>query len=428
MNDRPAAFSALDDVRVLDLAGEEAVYCTKLLADLGANVIRVEPPGGSPIRRRPPFVGDRPGAEAGILHLYFNTSKRGITLNLETADGREIFRRLAAGADVVVESFPVGHLAGLGLAYDDLVKVKPDLVMTSVTGFGQTGPHAEWLTSDLVAVAMSGIMTLAGFPDLPPHRPYASQAFYCGGVEAAIGTLMAITSRDLSGEGEHVDVSLQESLSMAQETAMQGWDFQKSNRRRAGAGVRIGVSGLSECKDGHVFSLIGLSGAGAPVAEFVRWMAEDGMGGDLASNGVLAQLEEMARVPRGTPGLAERMTAMRDNIGRVSAVARGFFESKAKQELYVEGQAHGFLIGPVNTPKDLVESEQLQDRGWFVDLPHPELGTTIKMPGLPYRLMDSPASLRRRAPLLGEHNFEIYGNELGLTSAEMASMRSAGVI
>ncbi len=419
--------SAFDDVRVLDLTGEMGAYCTKLLADLGADVIRVEPPAGDAIRSRGPFVRDVPATESSLLHLYFNTSKRGITLNLESVDGRALFKRLVERADIIVESFAPGYLGSLGLGYDDLTKVKPDVILTSITGFGQTGPHAEYVSSDIVGVAMSGSMTLAGFADLPPYRPYASQGYLCASMEGAIGTLMALTYRDLQGEGQWVDVSMQESLSMCQETAMQTWDFQKLNRRRGGAGLRIGISGLNECEDGYVFTMIGIGGAGAPISDFVKWMDEEGKAGDLIETGVMSQFEAAASLPRGTPGQMERLVAMRENILKVGALATDFLMSHTKQELYEEGQARGFLMGPANTPKDLVESRQLNARNWFVELPHPELGLTVKMPGVPYRLMDSPARLRRRAPLLGEDNVEVYA-ELGLSKTELTGLRSAGVI
>jgi benzylsuccinate CoA-transferase BbsE subunit len=420
---------ALDDVRVLDLAGEEGIYCTKLLADLGADVIRVEPPGGSAIRSRAPFAGDEPGPERGLLHLYFNTSKRSVTLNLETEDGRDLFKRLVATADVVVESFKPGYLAGLGLSYDDLVRVKPDIILTSVTGFGQTGPHAGWEWSDLVDIAMSGIMTMSGFIDREPYRPVASQAYYCGGVEAAQATLLAVLHRDVSGEGQAIDVSIQESLSMAQETAMQTWDFlHRARRRVGGAETAVRLGGLQECADGYVFTMIGLAGAGAPLADFVRWMDEKGHAGELISGGSLTQLEDAAGAGRAAlrdPALMMRMQGL---IGTVMMQAQEFWHSLPKEEAYVDGQLRGFLIGAANDPRDIVENAQHNARGWFRDVPHPELGRDVKFPGPPYHLADSPARVRRRAPILGEHNAEVYGGELGLTADQLATLRSLGAI
>jgi crotonobetainyl-CoA:carnitine CoA-transferase CaiB-like acyl-CoA transferase len=420
--------SAFDDLRALDLAGEEAVYCTKLLADLGADVIRVEPPGGSDIRKLGPFVGDVADGERSIQHLYFNTSKRGITLDITTPEGRDLLLRLAAKADVVVESFKPGRMASLGLGYDDLRRARPDIILTSVTGFGQTGPHSGWEWSDLVDVAMSGILTLSGFVDRPPYRPYPSQAYYCGSVEAAIGTLLAVTARDVQGEGQWIDVSIQESLSMAQETAMQTWDFLHRARRRAGGveqAIRLG--GLQEVADGYVFAMIGLAGAGAPLSAFVEWMDEEGAAGDLVESGVLADLKEIAASGRGAardPALLQRMQG---HIGKVADQAKVFMKSRPKREVYIRGQQHGFLIGAANDPRDIVESEQLIARGWFQEVPHPELGMTIKFPGSPYHISDCPARVRRRAPLLGEHNAEVYG-EAGVSDGELAALKARGVV
>jgi crotonobetainyl-CoA:carnitine CoA-transferase CaiB-like acyl-CoA transferase len=170
------------------------------------------------------------------------------------------------------------------------------------------------------------------------------------------------------------------------------------------------------------------SGAGGSLVDVIRWMDAEGRAGDLIEGGVLAAFEEAATIPRGAPGLAERMAALRDHMGKVAEVAKDFFLSHPKQELYESGQAYGLLIGPANDPKDLVESPQLNAREWFIDLPHPELGMAITMPSVPYRLTDSPARLRRRSPLLGEHNLEVYEGELGITREQLSQLRSSGVI
>lgn len=164
----------LGDIRVLDLTDQKGVYCTKLLADLGADTIKIEKPGGDPMRRVGPFFHDESDPEKSLYWFHFNTSKRGITLNLETADGREILKRLAGSADVVVETFPPGHLAEIGLGYSVLRQLNPRLVLTSITPFGLTGPHRDFKGSDLIAQAMGGLMYLAGFPEDPPHKLHGS--------------------------------------------------------------------------------------------------------------------------------------------------------------------------------------------------------------------------------------------------------------
>jgi crotonobetainyl-CoA:carnitine CoA-transferase CaiB-like acyl-CoA transferase len=308
------------------------------------------------------------------------------------------------------------------------VKVKPDIVLTSITGFGQTGPHAGWAWSDLVDVAMSGIMTMSGFIDREPYRPYPSQAYYCGGVEGAMGALFALTGRDLHGEGQWVDVSIQESLSMAQETAMQTWDFlHRARRRVGGAETTIRLGGLQEVADGYVFAMIGLAGAGAPVSEFVKWMDREGQAGELVSSGILADLEEVAGSGRAALRDPALMMKMQRHLGTVMDQATGFWKGMPKQKAYAEGQGHGFLIGAANDPRDIVESEQLNERNWFQDVPHPELGKTIRFPGAPYHLTDTPARVRRRAPLVGEHNLEVYG-EIGLSADQISALKAKGAI
>ena len=169
--------SALGDLRVLDLAGETGVYASKLLADLGADVIRIEPPDGDPLRDVPPFFHDVRAADHSLTFFHLNTNKRSVTLDFTKPRGRALFERLVKSADVVIESYTPGYLDGMGLGYDGLCKIRPDIVLTSITGFGQGGPHARWAWSDIVGVAMSGMMTLAGDKDDPPNRPYGNQGY-----------------------------------------------------------------------------------------------------------------------------------------------------------------------------------------------------------------------------------------------------------
>src|SRR3989337_2249274 len=195
----PRQPSALDDVRVLDLSGEMGLYCPKLLADLGADVLKIEPPGGDPARRVGPFYHDEIDPEKSLAFFNLNTSKRSVTLNLEDEDGRNLFRRLVATTDAVVESFTPGYLDGLGLGYEGLCRIRPDIILTSITGFGQWGPHAHYKSPDIVSVAMSGIMWLAGDPQDPPNRPYNDQAYTSASIVAATATLMALYHRDVTG-------------------------------------------------------------------------------------------------------------------------------------------------------------------------------------------------------------------------------------
>jgi benzylsuccinate CoA-transferase BbsE subunit len=429
----------LSDVRVLELPGAVGAYCGKLLADLGADVIKVEPPGGDPSRRIPPFFHDDPHPEKSLYFFAFNTSKRSITLDMATADGRVLLRRLAQRADVVIDSFPPGHMDALGLGYESLRQGNPGLIYCSITGFGLWGPHASYKASDLIAVAMSGMMYLAGFPEDPPNRPYGDQSHYCASVQAAAGILTALLHRDRTGQGQVVEVSMQEALAMNQETAMQYWDLRQELRRRQGEGRRLpsgewfrvpGI-GTYECADGHVYLMIGVPGFGAPISVLIQWMAEEGMAGDLTSpewQDVFSRLDLRLLVQLYQGADVSAAQEWLPRFRHVDGIIERFVRTKRKQELYEEGQRRGLLVAPVNTPRDVLDNRQLNERGFFVTVEHPELGAAIRYPGPPYRLHGTPARIWRRPPRIGEHNREVYLDELGLTEAELASLAGAGVI
>ena len=207
--------TALADIRVLELTGPIGTYCTKLLADLGADVIRVEPPGGDPGRHVAPFVRNTPDVDTSIPFLFLHGNKRSVTLDLETADGRALFRDLAARTDVVVESFAPGYLDRLGLGYRDLAARNPGVIVTSISPFGQNGPYRDFKGTDLVGVAMGGLLRLCGFLGRAPDRPGGNQAYMLAGLHGSNGTLLALFHRDLTGEGQHVDVSMQQAVFMA---------------------------------------------------------------------------------------------------------------------------------------------------------------------------------------------------------------------
>ncbi len=424
--------SALEDVRILDLAGEMGLYCTKLLADLGADVIKIEPPGGDPARRVGPFYHDQVHPEKSLYFFNLTTSKRSITLNLEHEDGRNLFRRLVPSAAVVVESFPPDYLDRLGLGYEGLSRIRPDIILTSITGFGQWGPHAPYKSPDIVAVAMSGIMYLAGDPEDPPNWPYGNQAYICASIAAAMGTLTALYHRDLTGEGQHVDVSAQEALSIAQETAMQTWDMTKRLRSRTGlrGALPVTIPGMGPypCRDGHVFCFVGTPG-GAPWTELLHWMVDEGKAEDLTSEpyaGIIAQLNM-----RFLTMLVLAPDQVKDtfpHLQHIDDVLRRFLAGKTKMEAYEQGQGRRLLMGIVSTPRDLAENPQLRHRDYFQRVHHGELGDTLTYPGPPVRLSATPWAIRRRPPLIGEHNEEVYGGELGLSKEELAALEAAGAI
>jgi benzylsuccinate CoA-transferase BbsE subunit len=428
-DDTPAA---LDDIRVLDLAGEMGQYCTKLLADLGADVIKVEPPGGDPARNLPPFYHDEPDPQKSLYWLNLNTSKRSVTLNIEDPEGRKLLERLVATADVVVESFQPGYLDGLGLGYEGLGRIKPDIVLTSITGFGQTGPYARYKAPDIVGVAMAGIMWLAGDPRDPPNAPPWRQGYISASITAAVGTLVALYHRDVHGEGQHVDVSMQEALSIAQETAMQYWDMLQMLRNRTGPGTILPVIipgiGVYECRDGYVYAFVGTPG-GAPWSDLLQWMIDEGAAEDLTQepyhdvcmNLNMPFLTGLMREPAALPA---KMQA----LNHIDEVLRRFTAGKGKWEMYEGAQRRRLLFGIVSTPEDIAKNPQLQHRQWLTSVEHPDLQDTLQYPGPPYRLSERPWAIRRRPPLLGEHNVEVYLGELGMKRDDLERLRATGAI
>ncbi|MEE9491309.1 MAG: CoA transferase, partial [Dehalococcoidia bacterium] len=202
----------LDRYRVLDLTDDRGALCGKTLAELGADVIKVERPGGDPSRNIGPFYQDTPDPEKSLNWFAFNLNKRGITLNIETKDGQEIFKKLVKTADFVIESFSPGYLDKLGLGYSALSEVNPRIILTSITPFGQTGPYSNYNASDLITMSMSGYVYICGDSDRPPVRFSSDQSYYQASLQASVGTLIAHHYRELGGEGQHVDVSIQESM------------------------------------------------------------------------------------------------------------------------------------------------------------------------------------------------------------------------
>ncbi len=428
MNDQE---TLLGDIRVLDLSDEKGVYCAKLLADLGADVLRVEPPSGHPMRSIGPFVHDKPDPEKSLYWFHFNTSKRGITLNLENADGRELFKRLVKTADVMVETYAPGYLEEIGLGYALLKDLNPKLILTSITPFGQTGPYRDFKGSDMVAQAMGGLMFLAGFPEDPPYRIGASQAYHSASVQATVGTMIALYARELNGEGQQVDVSLQESILMALENTLGHFDMREEIRTRMGREDPVvpGI-GVYPCKDGHIFAQV-VAGFGAGWDVIVDWMDSENMAGDLKDPKwdevweLTTNFRSLVALTRDPPRLIAKLQQFAD----INALVKNFLARKTKHQIYDEASDRRIMMVPVQTVKDLVESPQLDALNYFRDVEHRELGMTLKYPGPPYyHISETPWHISRRAPQIGEHNLEVYEKELGLSDEQIAFLKQEGII
>jgi len=416
--------SLLGGCRVLDLTDEKGPLCGKLLGDLGADVIKIEPPGGDPARNIGSFYKDVPHPEKSLLWFSTNLHKRGITLNIETPDGREIFRRLVETADFVVESFEPGYMESLGLGYSELEKANPRTIMTSITPFGQTGPYAHYKTTDLVGIAMGGMVRIFGELDRPPNRISVPQFYFLGGLHGAVGSMVAYYHRELTGEGQHVDVSCQQAVVLSLMIVAEIWEMIGFNYRgmgpylgsaRPGAPPYI-VRMVYPCKDGHVFFVLG-GGVQAALAESARSLVE------------MANREGMALELKGHAWeKMDSLTTTNEFLSMAADAFQAFFLTKTKEELFDAALEKGLLLGPITTMKDIVESPQFAARGFWEEVEHHELGETITYPGYPIKMSETPYRVQRRAPLIGEHNKEIYENELGYSREEMVILKNRGII
>lgn len=412
--------SLLDPYRALDLTGEPGFLCGRILGDLGADVVKIERPGGDPSRNIAPFYHDDPDPEKSLYWFVFNANKRGITLDITTADGQAIFKKLVSTAHFVLESFPPGYLDALGLGFAALRKVNPRLVMTSITPFGQAGPYKDYRGPDIVAMAMGGLMYLCGDPDRPPVRISFPQAYANGGTQAAAGTMIAHYHREITGEGQQVDVSLQESVAPTIYNARLFWEFKKVNIRRAGP-YRAGQGSLTvqrlnyPCRDGYVaFVLFGGALGAATNRKLVEWMDGDGMAPDFMKT---KDWEKW-----------DFAVITQDELDRYEKPITEFFKKHTKKELFQEALRRRIMLYPVSTAQDIFEDPQLEARGFWAQVKHSELGVTLTYPGAFARFSEAPCGIRRRAPLIGEHNEEIYLKEMGMSRDELVLLKQGGVI
>ena len=411
----------LSPYRVLDLSNELGFLCGKILGDLGADVIKIEPPGGDPARRFGPFYGDQPDPEKSLFWFGFNNNKRGITLNLESARGRELFAQLVAKADFVIETFTPGYLDSLNLGYTALAKINSRLVLTSITPFGQTGPYSKFKASDIEIMALSGCMSLTGDPDRPPLRVTFPQSYGWTGSYAAMGALTAHYHRELTGEGQQVDVSAQACLLWAFSHAHTFWDLNRQVEKRAGSfmtgrsitGAKMRV--FWPCQDGYLNFIIYGGEAGRRTNQaLVEWMDSKGMAPDSLKQKDWKAFD-IAQVGQ-------------EEIDRMEEPIESFFKGVTKAEFFKEVVKRQMLGYPVASVKEIFADPQHEARSFWQTIEHPELQTSFEYPGGFAKFSDGACQIWRRAPLIGEHNQEIYGQELGMSPAQIAELKKQGVI
>ncbi|MBI2906606.1 MAG: CoA transferase [Chloroflexi bacterium] len=405
--------SCLAGLKILDLTHHIAgPYCTALLAGFGAEVLKIERPStGDHARAVGPFPDDRPHPEKSGLFLHLNAGKRSITLNLKTATGRDILKRLAREYDVVVESFAPRVMPGLGLSYETLAGLNPRLIVTSLSNFGQDGPYRDWKAQDITEYALGGLMYVIGDPDREPLKSGGSQAQYQAGLVAAIGTMAALNCRDVSGLGQHVDISIMESVLNLVARLMTIYFYEGVNglrngsrymRRSDSCHTRNHPTGIYPCKDGY----IGLAAQTQAQWESLCVMMEradlltDERFKDASSRGVHAD--------------------------EVDAIIADWLKDKSPGDAFELGGSCRVPFGIVNSIADLFDDAQLRERAYFQEVEHAVAGK-LRYPGAPFRMAES-AWRPGRAPLLGEHNEETFCQRLGYSRQDLVRLRQAGII
>ncbi len=409
----------LNHLRALDLTDDKGFLCGKILADLGVNVIKVERPGGDPSRRIGGFWGGTPDPEKSLYWFAYNSNKKGITLDIENAKGRELFKKLVSTADFVIESFPPGYLDNLGIGYSHFSKIDKRIIWASITPFGPEEPYRNFKDSDIVVMGMSGTLYQTGESDGPPVHISLPQACLHAGADAAVGCMIAYYHREKTGEGQLVDVSMQQSAAWFQANAVPTYELNGAILKRAGAfrggmSKSVGQRQVWRCKDSHVFfNVIGGRTGAKTLSSLVAWMDEEKMATDFLLNMDWDNFD--------------MFTVTREEMDKISQPVGEFFLKHTSKELLKGAVPRGVSIGPLSGMQDLLDDECLNDRRFWTEIEHPELGTGITYPKEFIRSTEMDCSTRFRAPLIGEHNAEIY-QEIGLSGQEVAVLKQAGVI
>lgn len=391
MNKPENSNSALSGERVLDLTDEKGMLCARLLADMGAEVIRVEKTGAD--------WSKKPSFEAN------NLGKRSVTLNLEAKTGQELFRRLVKTAAILIESYPPGYLEALGLGYTELSQINPRLIMASITNFGQSGSYRDYKSDDMVAAALGGEMSVCGEPALPPLKPFGQQSYYSAGLFTAIGILLALWQRHTSNKGQYLDISIQECVTATLDHVLVRYFYQGVVAKRQGSLYWNNAFRIFPCRDGHILLSIFQQWT-----ILVEWLESEGMAEDLTDK-----------------KWRDRETQI-EQLDHIIEVLEQWTKSHTVAELVEKGQLMRFPWAEVTSITQLMDSPQLEERHFFVEVEHPESGKKFKLPGVPCKLSRSPWRVGSHIAACGEHNMEVYHGELGLAEPEIEALVREGVI
>ena len=427
----PAAIGegALSDLRVIELTSERGAFAGKLMADMGADVIAVEAPGGDATRSYPPFLDDEPGPERSLYWWHYNTSKRGITLDLQSERGRELFRELVKGADVLIECEDPGRMAEWGLDYADLKALRADLIMVSITPFGRSGPRCDEPATDLTILAGGGPAWSCGYDDhsLPPVRGGGNQGYQTGCHFAVLSALVALLVRHETGVGQHIDVNMHAASNVTTEAASYDWHVNRGTvQRQTGrhAATRPTMPSQIRCGDGRYVN----TGIPPRRPEEFRavhdWLRELGLEDEFPEAVFLEMGAQRERIDLAKIGSDDETTA----IFGAGREAQNLIASRIPAyDFFVGSQRRGLPVGVIYSPEEALEDPHFIARGFPVEVEHPELGRSFTYPGAPWVFGASPWRIQRRAPLLGEHNDEVFA-ALGLSATELDRLRDDRVI
>ncbi len=397
MSDTAESTQLLPGYRVLDLTSSIGALCGKLLRDLGMDVIKVEPPGGDPMRGEPPFAKGHAGREGSLRFAYLNAGKRSVSLDVTRAPARKVLLDLVERADVVVEDFAPGYLTGLGLGYEVLLERQKKLILVSISGFGQDGPYANYKTSDLVGNAMGGLLYISGDPKMTPCNPPETQSFYYTSLFASYGVMLALWQRETRGIGAWIDASVQASMALHEHVAF-NYSAEGRVMKRAGSQHQHNApANLFQCKNGWISIFV--TQTHWPLLLKV-WPDHD------------RALDDPKWI---------NSNLRRQHADYINAQVTSFTSRFLKEDLAELMQKHGIPGLPVNSPADFMKDPHIQARGFFGHVNHPVLGS-FAQPGSPFRV-DGQRGPPSVAPLLGQHNEEVLCGELGLTPSEIADLR-----
>ena len=394
---------ALAGVKVIDLTHHIAgPYATKLLADFGADVLKIERPGGDPARRLPPFHHDEPHREKSLPFLHLNTNKRSLTLNLKSEQGRAILLELLADADALVENFAPSVMPSLGLDYETLRAHNPRLVVASVSNFGQNGPWRDYRATEIVEYALGGLMYIFGAYDREPLKHALNQAQFKAGTNLASATLMALYHQRLTGQGQRVDVSIQESIASALRDVTNNYTYTGAVRRRQ-PNHTGDLTRLRAVSDGYVLPNPGLGAS-------VDWQI----------------LVDFLDAPELDDPRFDNASARLENAEALGEILDRIFAAKQKQDIFYAAHEKRFIYGVIDSPAETVHNPQIRAREYYVPVEHPDLGE-IAFPGAPFLMSGSPWLVDSTAPTLGQHNGDVLG-KLGYDATQLAYLTAAEVI